>query len=104
VQPVDLRRSVEELLPRGNSVSLGNLDFDLETEKLIQAAISAARADACDHTGTDHLLLAFVTQRGSSIERTLRAYHVTPPRVREAISTIRATEAPKPGHDDQPGA
>jgi ATP-dependent Clp protease ATP-binding subunit ClpA len=101
VQTADLRRSVEESLVRGNSVVLGDLDFDLDAEKLMQVAISAAQAEACDHTGTEHLLLAFVTQRGSMVERTLRAFGITPSRVREAISTIRAADGPASGYGGQ---
>ncbi len=90
-----IRRSVETLLARGDSMrSTGPLPFSPDVKKLLGSAVEAARHFGHDYVGTEHLLLGVVRRQGSIGARALESVGVTALNAYEKILLVLDLEPP----------
>ena len=93
---LDARRAaIEARLTPGEQVVRGELEMTPEARCVLAAAVEAAKGLKCHYLGQEHLLLALLRERDSTVAEILADFHVTYELARAQMVAILS--APKPG-------
>lgn len=98
----DLRREIEELVPRRTSIPTSvEIPFSAYTKKALHAAAEEAERFLHNHIGPEHLLVGLLRIDDSPAAKLLTGKGVGPATVREAIAAMPSV-AGLPGHKTPP--
>ena len=98
----DLRREIEELVPRRTSIPTSvEIPFSAYTKKALHAAAEEAERFLHNHIGPEHLLVGLLRIDDSPAAKPLTGKGVGPATVREAIAAMPSV-AGLPGHKTPP--
>jgi hypothetical protein len=87
-----IRTRVDEIVGRGSGTPPGQIPFTPRTKKILELALREALALRHDYIGTEHLLLAIVTEGEGVAARLLREQGVDAADVRGVVLTMLGRE------------